>query len=202
MKTKDTYLTVQGWFSSTDRKVYEEAVKHFRNNSVFVEIGCFMGRSTVAMADLIEESKKNIIFYAIDHFNGSIEHENLQVIKENKLYEIFEKNIEQHKNTIKVIKSDSLSASSAFSDNSIDFVYIDASHDEKSVSQDLTFWYPKLKRFGWLSGHDYGQISVQNAVNEFMRRESNHIKNFTLYDGSWLIKLNKSFNSFEKLLFF
>ena len=33
-----------------------------------------------------------------------------------------------------------------FPDGYFDFIYVDASHDYKSVSEDLRLWWPKLKK--------------------------------------------------------
>jgi predicted O-methyltransferase YrrM len=193
MKTKNSYLKINGWFSRSDHKVYELAVENFADNSIFVEVGCFMGRSTVAMAELIETSNKNIIFYAIDHFEGSSEHKNRPEIKNKKLFEIFSKNTSRVKKFIKVIKSDSLKASSKFENNSIDFIYIDASHEYEFISQDINFWYPKLKATGWLTGHDYKWQGVKKAITEFCQKEKNHVENLIIYENSWCIKFKKSF---------
>jgi hypothetical protein len=56
-----------------------------------------------------------------------------------------------------------------FQDESIDFVYIDGEHTYKAVAQDIDDWWPKVKRGGILSGHDYNETnpgSIQ-AVDEF-----------------------------------
>ena len=41
------------------------------------------------------------------------------------------------------------------SDQSLDFVYIDANHTYKSVKEDINLWYPKVKSGGIVMGHDY-----------------------------------------------
>ena len=46
-------------------------------------------------------------------------------------------------------------ASKMFSDNSLDFVYIDANHSYESVREDLKIWYPKVTNGGYLFGDDY-----------------------------------------------
>lgn len=41
------------------------------------------------------------------------------------------------------------------SDQSLDFVYIDANHTYKCVKEDINLWYPKVKSGGIVMGHDY-----------------------------------------------
>jgi len=69
-------------------------------------------------------------------------------------------------------------AAQQFHDNSIDFVYIDGDHTYDFVSGDITAWWPKIRKGGILSGHDYtsgnpqkGHVyGVIEAVNEHVDR--------------------------------
>jgi len=75
------------------------------------------------------------------------------------------------------IKAFSMDAVQQFSDGSLDFVYIDANHQEPYVSQDINEWYRKLRPRGILSGHDYVRSAhrdgtplyhdVKNAIHRF-----------------------------------
>lgn len=53
------------------------------------------------------------------------------------------------------IRDTSLNAAKGFTDNSIDFVYIDADHSFRQVTQDIDEWLKKVKPGGILAGHDY-----------------------------------------------
>lgn len=77
-----------------------------------------------------------------------------------------------------MIREHSVDAAKLFTDGSLDFVYIDASHDYKNVTADLKAWYPKVKIGGVVSGHDYAdgmweypggfvRLEVKRAVDEF-----------------------------------
>jgi hypothetical protein len=58
-------------------------------------------------------------------------------------------------------------------DESLDFVYIDAAHDYHSVSRDLTAWIPKVRKGGWVCGHDLidnETTGVKTAVFEAVKR--------------------------------
>jgi SAM-dependent methyltransferase len=46
-------------------------------------------------------------------------------------------------------------AAKLFEDGSLDFVYLDASHDYASVRSDLLSWYRKVRPGGIMAGHDY-----------------------------------------------
>lgn len=44
---------------------------------------------------------------------------------------------------------------SRFQDETLDFIYVDANHSYFHALNDLRLWYPKVKRGGLISGHDY-----------------------------------------------
>ena len=159
------YESIEGWFSSDDVSLYEEMVARAKDSSVFVEIGAFKGRSTIAMCELIELYNKNIRFITIDHFQGSWEHQDDPTIKN--LYDIFLKNTTEYSKSFEILPFHSSQASRGFLSRSIDFLYIDGSHDYESVKQDLNIWFPKIKNGGTIAGHDYEWGGVKQAVNEF-----------------------------------
>tara|TARA_B100000035_G_scaffold283599_1_gene265926 strand:+ start:1310 stop:1846 length:537 start_codon:yes stop_codon:yes gene_type:complete len=53
-----------------------------------------------------------------------------------------------------------------FNDNELDFVFIDAGHEYEDVKEDISCWYPKIKKGGYMLGHDINQIQVRRAVRE------------------------------------
>jgi hypothetical protein len=54
-----------------------------------------------------------------------------------------------------MIRANSKSAADIFPDESLDFIYIDANHAYDFVVEDIKLWFPKLKKGGIFSGHDY-----------------------------------------------
>lgn len=68
------------------------------------------------------------------------------------------------------VRKPSLEASRDFKDGSLDFVYIDGSHDFDNVIIDIVHWAPKVRKGGIVSGHDYFQFyqsGVIPAVNAY-----------------------------------
>ena len=158
------YQNVEGWFE--DGSLYNYAVQKY-DNAHFVEIGCWKGRSTSCMGVEIVNSKKNIKFDVVDTFGGSAEHGD---VDSEKLFNEFMKNTEPVRSAIYTVhKMTSLQAAELYSDNSLDFVFIDASHDYTNVLADIKAWYPKIKFGGTMSGDDYCSSwqGVVDAVNEY-----------------------------------
>ena len=54
-----------------------------------------------------------------------------------------------------MVRTDSKTASGLFPDGSLDFIYIDGNHAYDFVAEDIKLWFPKLKKGGIFSGHDY-----------------------------------------------
>lgn len=82
---------------------------------------------------------------------------------------------------VKLVRNFSYEASLTFPDEYFDFIYIDAAHDYDSMVEDLNAWWPKLKKGGILSGHDYIEYDVVwrgkkcevfRAVNEFVEKHN------------------------------
>ncbi len=68
-----------------------------------------------------------------------------------------------------LLKQFSVEASGIFSDGFLDFVYLDAKHDYRSVWADLTAWYPKVKSGGIFAGHDYKNSCVRKNLVQVKR---------------------------------
>ena len=69
------------------------------------------------------------------------------------------------------------------SDQSLDFVYIDANHAYDFVKQDIKLWYPKVKQNGYLCGHDYINLDWYNDPNFAENKKDKHIWNGNFYHG-------------------
>jgi len=115
-----------------------------------------------------------------------------------------------------MIRATSKISSDMFNDESLDFVYIDANHAYDYVVQDIKLWHPKVKKGGYLCGHDYlstnwnegpycpenkkdkfiwstggvymGVFGVNPAVDEFCQKYGYTLNLTKEWFGSWYIK--------------
>ena len=150
----------ENWF--TYPKLYSEMVKKFSSGSTFVEVGVWKGKSASYMAVEIANSNKDIKFYCVDNWLGSIEHQNNLELP--KLFEIFTSNMSSLRDYYIPIKMDSIESAKKFEDNSLEFVFIDASHEYEDVKNDISAWLPKVKNGGILAGHDYHHPPIKEAI--------------------------------------
>ena len=166
------YQTIDGWCDYED--IYREAITRAEDGAVFVEIGAFKGKSGAFAGVEILNSGKKISLNLVDHFKGNAEHLDVQspwhepelANNSEYLFELCTKNLEAVKDVVTIIRKASVQAAKQFKNASLDFVFIDGSHDTDSVCADIDAWIPKVKAGGIIAGHDYKtHREVQIAVN-------------------------------------
>jgi predicted O-methyltransferase YrrM len=127
------------------------------------EIGVDMGHFSEVLCQLNPEAK----IYVIDPWQGEYEPH----------YEIAKTRLVPY--NCEIIKKTSLEACKDFGDESLDFVYIDADHSYKSVSEDIENWSRVVRKGGIISGHDYGHykykdrnLGSKRAINEYAAKHN------------------------------
>jgi len=161
----------ENWF--TYPNLYKRVVEEFPSGSKFVEVGSWKGRSSACLAVEIANSGKEIDLYCVDTWEGSVEHKDYDNI--NSLYDVFIENMKPVEKYYFPLKISSVDASKKFKDKSLDFVFLDASHEYEDVKNDIIKWLPKVKPGGILAGHDYYVDGhdwfpgVKQAVNEQLK---------------------------------
>ena len=164
------YNTIQNWFDY--ERVFKMAVNNAKDGDLLVELGVWKGGSTSFMGVELLNSNKNVSFHAIDSFDGSKEHGSVS----DWLFDEASKNLKPLTDIgiVNLIKGYSLDVVKTYKDESIDFCFIDASHEYEDVKADLVAWLPKIKSGGILAGHDYDIAwpGVIRAVDEVLGKDN------------------------------
>ncbi|MDC6464867.1 class I SAM-dependent methyltransferase [bacterium] len=185
------YNDIEGWFGFKD--LYDLVLNKKPNGSHFVEIGCWKGKSSSYMATEIANSGKSIQFDCVDIWEGGEEHfdptsptfEPNLVSNPKYLYELFLNNMKPVKGYFQSYKGYSLEIVKQYKDKTLDFIFIDASHDYDNVFADITEWYKKLKPNGIIAGDDYSWCDgVKNAVHDYFIPLNLKIQNT---NGCWIV---------------
>lgn len=163
---------VEGWFSDGDAELYKRVVKQNPSGSHFVEVGSYKGKSAAFMLVEIYNSRKDIKLDLIDNFSMSSVNE-------------LRTNLSKFSDRFNVIVKNSVEASLLYSDQTIDFLFIDADHDYESVRADIIAWLPKIKSGGILAGHDINHDPVRKAVKELLGFVN-------IIDNSWWIEIEQN----------
>ena len=165
-------------------------------NCICAEIGVYRGVNSDRIINLSNPKELYLIdiWSIFGNYKKHLSDEKAYIIlnETRNNYKYIKDKYKDNKN-IKIIKEDSVKTSKQFEDNYFDWVYIDAAHDYESVKKDIDNWWPKVKKNGYLCGHDYelknpGIIEVKRAVDEFIK--SNNLELY--YKGIGDDKTNKS----------
>ena len=143
--------------------------------SVMVEIGSFAGVSSELFAQHCQQVT------CIDIWDSDPGHPGLgqEVLKQARdMFEI----VRNGYSNIEMIQCYGRQALHLIQEQSLDLIYIDASHHYESVKEDIALWTPKVRNEGWITGHDYYWEGVAKAVNEV----SSEIRTYP--DDSWAFK--------------
>jgi len=164
-----------------------------RNVRTIVEVGSWVGASTLFMAKRLPQGGK---LYAIDTWLGCPEQQYRDYAKGMlpTLYEQFLSNVIHEKldHVIHPMQMTSLEGAETLRGVvEPDLVFIDALHQEEPVYADLCAWYPFVEKQGIICGDDWnwkdenGKLSVRAAVRRFAKERGLKIK--TLGTFWWLV---------------
>ena len=143
------YSEIPGWFN--EEWLYDRMIGHVRDGATFVEVGCWLGKSTAYCARRILESGKAIRFVAVDTWEGSPSEpdmtEAVAARAGGSVFPLFCANMEELgvSGSIHIMKMPSVAAAGLFENGSLDFVFIDADHSREALQADITAWRPKIR---------------------------------------------------------
>ena len=85
-----------------------------------------------------------------------------------------------------LVRDTGANAANLFGPDTVDCVFIDEHHTFESVSEAIKAWLPKVKRGGWLSGHDCNPHypGVMQAVSACLPGEVD-VREPHPFDGGW-----------------
>ena len=157
---------IQGWMTAEElRWLYETG----KTMDSIVEIGSWKGRSTFALC-----SSECPRVYAVDHFQGSSEHQQEFGFGEGwSPFPEFQHNILDRFSNAILKRMSSAEAAKDFEDASVDMVFIDGAHEYDAVFQDVALWAPKARRI--VSGHDQEYESVRRACQDYFKRPPDEV---------------------------
>ena len=165
------YLDIPGWLPREAEELFDRAGRAVRPDGTLVTLGVFMGRSFCCLAEWLGvHGKFKARLLGVDHFAGSVEHVGTHNLEEQCRQHLQRANIE----TPELWIGDSAEAAERCDDASIDFVYVDASHDFGSVARDIRAWLPKLRPGGLMAGDDYAPefFGVMRAVDSIFENRA------------------------------
>lgn len=164
----ESWRDIPGWFDYED--CYRKIAAHLNDGDVFVEVGCFMGKSIAFMAQHLEALGKKVQLHVVDTFEPT-DAEEKRIVQEHggNLRETFVKNMDTLGLQIITHPVQSKVAVDIFGPGKTfepaNAVFIDGAHDFESVRNDIVAWVNTGVRFdSILAGHDFDYPEVRQAV--------------------------------------
>jgi hypothetical protein len=164
---------------------------------VGAEIGVERGIFSEKILLSAQELKKIYLIDPWTAYRGYTDH-----TRQEKLDRFYEETksrlIPYHPDRYEIIRKFSMDALEDFSDESLDFVYIDANHSYEHAVRDITEWAKKVKVGGIIAGHDYiarpirgESYQVIRAVNDYLASQRDYmLDRLTIYENnnspSWM----------------
>ena len=167
---------------------------NFMNYKIGCEVGVYRGLSLLNLTQHCSSIEK---MYAIDNwkpytdykYDENGQHCDIKDIELSKI--IFEHNLKYSgvDSKVEVIEKDSEIASKNFEDNYFDFICLDCYSNSEEISNNIEYWWPKIKNEGLLIGHDAQTEMVKNVVlasyNDGILKSAS---NLSVYDNVWIVK--------------
>jgi hypothetical protein len=166
-------------------------------NGKYLEVGVYKGETLAIVA----QQRHSYTMYAVDPWKNI----SSQAYKDTNDYIAFQSDDQQQQNyeefkrrtwfldsqkRLNLTRESSVVACNKFEDNSFDMVFIDADHSYQGVKQDIELWFNKVKKNGYLGGHDYNlpgySFGVKQAVDEFVLKHN--LKLELDCDYTWFIR--------------
>jgi len=140
-----------GFLTKREGKFLYDAGRKVSGKGCILEIGSWLGKSTVCLAMGSKHGPK-VNVYAVDPHKGTIIHKEFGIVSS---LEIFLNNIEKFgvEDIVVPIVKTSEEASIGWN-KPIELIFIDGCHDYKAVLFDLLTWFKYLTQGGTIAFHD------------------------------------------------
>jgi predicted O-methyltransferase YrrM len=159
------YQDIPGWFSY--EYIYKDMVEQAEEDSLFVEIGSYKGKSSAFMAIEIANSGKKIKFDCIDPMELMGHY--LTIPDDEKAgygAAEFHERLASVKDYYNLVQMTSDEAVDQYEDGSIDFLLIDGDHSYEGVKKDIINYLPKMRSGGLIAGDDAYTPEIQKALQD------------------------------------
>jgi len=158
----DEVNKIQGWMRPAALQWLRSVALNLPTGAVVVELGCWMGRSTAALA------VPHIKLISVDNFQGIPNDVTQRQARQFDVYQAFMSNILKYGLRVSLLCMDSLKAAELIRDRSLAMVFADDDHGD--FRRILNAWERKVKRGGIVSVHDYGNIRFPQIKWELDRK--------------------------------
>jgi hypothetical protein len=184
------------WHS--DASIFKTLIKEVAPR-IIVEIGSWYGASAIHMAAIVKEMQLDCHIYCVDTWLGSFEHWTMTQLRQCLMLKngypqffyqfLFNVKASGVSDIITPVPNTSSMASALFKVRSIrpQLVYLDGSHEEKDVYNDLDNYVPLLDGKGVIFGDDWNTYpGVKSAVNRYFDKKEEYVLSAPVEEAFWI----------------
>lgn len=149
--------TIVGSFTENEGRAMYDQLSQLPDESIVVEVGSYLGRSASLIGQVA--IAKGFEFACVDSFITGYEAQDVETE--------FKKHMNRNIVRYELLAMASHRASHLFSDDEINFLFIDGDHRKTGVCSDVDNWLPKVRWPGPVLFHDYNSswTGVKEAVD-------------------------------------
>ena len=174
-------------------KRWEAIIKRFSEDRKIVgaEIGVFKGKNSKQLLDALPFLE----LHMIDRWSEYTDSEKsgdagafisqFSALQWKHICRIARRKVAQFGDRAKVFKMESANASTMYPNGFFDFVFIDGDHSYNGCKKDILSWLPKIKKGGFICGHDYTRNGVKRSVDKIFRYSEIELED----DKMWFVQL-------------
>lgn len=123
----------------------------------YLEIGSWMGLSSIMVANgLLANLNLDARVWCVDTWEGSAEHQALEIVRAGGLYAMFCRNVmdAQMDHFVRAVRGRSVEVASDWHGPLLDIIFVDGDHSAEACYNDIRAWMPHLAPHGRILGHD------------------------------------------------
>lgn len=180
-------------YEKSDIRSLIHAINLLGENLIGLELGVFQAESFMTILHNCPNVKK---LYGVDSYQPykdylkdpydgipsyTVDRKSIELIKSISFNRIKYSGM---KEKVQFFEEDSDVVADKIQNNYLDFIFIDTYMTYEQAKKDIEIWYPKVKRGGLFSGHDWNSIIIQKALIEY-KKEKNIDKKISHYDNCW-----------------
>lgn len=188
------YQLIEGWLPEIEALALYDISRNLPDNHpIVVEIGSWLGKSSVVLAKGIKR-KNSPYLYCIDPFNASGDDLSVTIFtkihlkKERPLKDIFVDNIKAYgvSDYIKILEGYSYNFAKDW-DQPIVFLFIDGDHSYDAVLQDYLSWSKFIRPGGYIAFHDV-ELEPRKDGSYYWEGPGKVVREYILNNDEWVEK--------------
>jgi hypothetical protein len=147
-------------------KALVEHIQKLSGDLVGCEIGVCHGFTTKLFLESVPNIKK---IYAVDSYPSFVDWDGTRITEERQAEtkKRCANRLSEFKDKVSFVYDSSSNFSKQILDDELDFIFVDGDHSYEATLDDITNYWPKVKKGGVFAGHDINLQTVDRAVKTF-----------------------------------